>query len=114
MLNSLLIRARERRREVALYRALGMTPRQLVHLLTAEGAALGLTGAAFALILGAPSSHLGFVALREVSGLDLVYHYPVGWALICGALCVLTGTLSSLYPARVLAREEVAEGLKYC
>jgi putative ABC transport system permease protein len=108
-----MIRAFQRRREIALYRALGMTPGQLTAGLQGEGVILGLTGAVLALLLGWPCSYLGFRALEEVSGLALEYRYPLLWALVCLLLCVLVSFLASLYPARKLAREDIATSLHY-
>lgn len=113
MFNSLMIRALHRRREIALYRALGMTPPQLIAGMTGEGIVLGLTGAVLALLLGLPCSYLGYQALREVSGLTLRYDYPVGWAAVCLVLCVLVAYLASRYPARRLAAADVASSLQY-
>jgi putative ABC transport system permease protein len=113
MLNSLSIRAMERRREVALYRALGMTQPQLIDGLTAEGMILGITGGVLALFLGVPCSYLAHEALREVSGLDLIYGVPWFWALICLLLCTLVAYLASRQPARYLSREDIATSLQY-
>ena len=113
MLNTLLVRAHERRREIALYRALGMTGDELRRLLVREGIFLGLTAAVLALLLGIPASRIGLLALREVSGLDLVGPLPALWALVCGILCVGTAVIASLHPARRLGREEVAASLRY-
>ena len=113
MVNSLMIRALERRREIALYRALGMTREQLITGLSAEGLLLGLTGGVLALLLGYPCSVIGFEALRDVSGLNLTYAYPTFWALTCLALSVFVSYVASRYPARYLARDDVAGSLQY-
>jgi putative ABC transport system permease protein len=50
--NTISISIAQRKRELGILRALGMTPRQLQHLLTLEGAVLGSVGSALGLGLG--------------------------------------------------------------
>ncbi len=113
MLNSLMIHAHQRRREIALYRALGMTREELVPMLVREGTLLGIAGAGLAIVLGLPSSWLAFDALKKVSGLNLVYRPSLGWTLACVGLCIVVARVASRHPARTLAGSNVAEELRY-
>jgi putative ABC transport system permease protein len=101
----------ERRRELAVLRAVGAGPRQVLGLLAAEGlgvtlcgALLGVVVAALAVVLAAPfiQQHLG-IALRGGAPT------AAQWALL-GAV-VLAGMLASMVPGWRAYRLSLADGL---
>lgn len=107
---SLLVLARERRAELALYRALGATRRQLGAIFLGRGAAIGLAG----LLLGAlGGGGLALVLVRIVNpaffGWTLGVHVP--WArLAAQALAILAAAAAaSLQPALTASRTPAAE-----
>jgi putative ABC transport system permease protein len=107
---SLLVLARERRGELALYRALGASRRQLARLFLGRGLAIGAAG----LVLGAAGgAALALVLVRIVNpaffGWTLGVHVP--WArLAAQVLAILAAAAAaSLYPAVVASRTPAQE-----
>jgi len=108
----LLARLVTRERELAVRISIGATKRDLVRLMSAEGAILAVVGGSAGVLL---SLWLGAV-FRQVGGSALPIHLPVtfGWApLVLSAVVVLlTGVAFSLLPALVATRIDSAVGLR--
>jgi putative ABC transport system permease protein len=107
---SLLVLARERRAELALYRSLGASRGRLAALFLGRGLALGVTG----LVLGAlGGGALALVLLRTVNpaffGWTLGVHVP--WGLLAQqALAILAAAAAaSVHPALVASRTPAQE-----
>lgn len=73
ILNAMVIAVMERRREIGLLRAVGMTGGQVGAMLLCESGVLGVLGGATGLILGVPLAATVCGALTEVSHLDLTF-----------------------------------------
>jgi len=107
---ALLVLARERRAELALYRAIGASRARLAALFLGRGLAIGLAG----LALGAAGGlALAVVLVRVVNpaffGWSLALHLPWG-RLLAQALAILAAAaLASLTPALVASRTPAAE-----
>ncbi|MCP4265659.1 MAG: FtsX-like permease family protein [Candidatus Brocadiaceae bacterium] len=113
VLNSLMVNAIEREKEIALLRVLGMTRLQLQKMFTAIGFIIGINGGIFSILLAVPFSYFSVTGLKDFSGLDLEYTISPLWICICMALAVFVSYLASLYPSYVIARENVSQALKY-
>jgi putative ABC transport system permease protein len=107
---SLLVMARERRAELAIYRALGASRGQLFWLFLGRGLGLGLAG----LVLGtAGGAALAAVLIAAVNpaffGWGLELHVP--WTALGGeALAILSAAaLASVYPALAASRTPAQE-----
>ena len=103
-----------RRREIGLLRTLGMTPRQVLLLFLAEGAASGALGGLIGLLLGVLMAHgaLGIMAqtlsslYTPVAATELVVRWPLllrAWGLAVGATLV-AALVPSLEAARIRVR----------
>jgi len=101
----------ERRRELAVLRAVGAGPRQVLWLLAAEGAMVTLAGA----LLGAAVAAVGVLAagpwVQARFGIGLVAGAPTAaqWALF-GAV-IAAGILAALAPGWRAYRLSLADGL---
>ena len=101
----------ERRRELAVLRAVGAAPRHILLMLAAEGALVTLTGVA----LGVAASALLIVGAgpwmqaRFGIGLTLSAPTPAQWALLTSVL--VAGFLASLVPGWRAYRLSLADGL---
>ena len=111
--NSLVLAAHVRRREIALFRVLGMTANQVRRLFVIEGLFIGAVGGVMAALLGAPLGYLTIGALRIISAFDVEYHLPVRYIvyIIVGAIAV--AFTSAIYPALRAGRQSSTESLKY-
>jgi putative ABC transport system permease protein len=101
----------ERRRELAVLRAVGAGPRHVLLLLAAEGALITLAGAALGVLATAAAVLLAAPMLQERFGITLLAAAPTAqqWALL-GAV-VAAGMLASLVPGWRAYRLSLADGL---
>ena len=104
----------ERRREIAVLRAIGAAPAALAAILVGEGVCLGLLGWAGAVAAAWPIGRgvgdaLGSVLFK--SGLD--FRFDGRGPAIGLAVAVLAGAVASLVPAVRAGRRPIREGLEY-
>lgn len=98
--NQLAILVHARRRELLLYRTLGMTNGEVRLLVIGEGAFTGLVGGALAVALGVPLGLASVGALRAVSAFDVTFALPARYVALTIAGSVALSMLAALYPAR--------------
>jgi putative ABC transport system permease protein len=111
--SSLLVSGIERQREIGLFRALGMTRPQLARMLSAEGFIVGINGGVLGILMGVPFAVVALAGLRALSGLDLPFYIPWGWAIAILPLATIVGFAAARYPATLVARASTAEILRY-
>ena len=101
----------ERRRELAVLRAVGAGPRHVLWLLAAEGAMVTLAGALLGALAAALAVWLAGPWLQQRFGITLLPAAPTAaqWALF--AAVVLAGMLASLVPGWRAYRLSLADGL---
>jgi len=107
---TLLIMGRERATELALYRSLGATRRQIFHLGLSEGAGLGVMGLVLGLVGGAALAAILILLInRDWFGWTIRFHLPAA-AMLWQVLWILGGALTAaVYPALRSSRTPVAE-----
>ena len=108
LLTTLLLVTRERARDFGILKAIGLTPRGVLGVVTSGGAALGL----IAIVLGIPVGIVLFrtlmTAMSASEGADIVgTPGPFALALIVPFVLAVTALASSL-PARGAARASAA------
>jgi ABC-type lipoprotein release transport system permease subunit len=125
ILNLLLMAVYERTREIGLFGALGLKPRQISAMFLLEGALMGVVGVAFGVILGLSVNLLfgrvgfdysQFSSLTEYTALinERVYSTLGLEKIVQRTVTVLIiATLAAFYPAREAAKREPAEALHY-
>jgi putative ABC transport system permease protein len=111
--NQLVLSVRSRRRELALYRVLGMTGAQVRRLVLLEGSFIGLLGGVLAALLGVPLGYAAVGALRAVSAFEVDFDLPPQYVLLTVLGSVLIASVASLYPARQAALADAAESVHY-
>jgi putative ABC transport system permease protein len=101
----------ERRRELAVLRALGAAPRHVLALLAAEGALVTAAGAAFGVAAAALGLVLAAPALQARWGISVTAAAPEAsqWLWLAGVLAA--GMLASLVPGWRAYRLSLADGL---
>jgi putative ABC transport system permease protein len=101
----------ERRRELAVLRAVGAAPRHVLSLLTLEGLWVTCSGVLLGVLLAHAGMALATPWLQQSLGirLQLAMPLPTQWALAVGVL--LAGLLASLGPAWRAYRLSLADGL---
>ncbi len=107
--NTMALSIMERRREIGLLRAVGMTRRQTRRMIRWEAVLIGVFGAALGLVVGVVLGVVMVMAIGE--GLQLT----LPWADLAVYLvaAALGGVLASVLPARRGARMDVLEAIAY-
>jgi putative ABC transport system permease protein len=113
VLSALMALELERGREIGVLRALGLTPRQVWGMITAQTSLMGAIAGLLALPVGALLAFvLIFVINRRSFGWTMPLDVPpliLGQGLL---LAVAAGFLAGLYPAWTMARASPAEALR--
>jgi putative ABC transport system permease protein len=101
----------ERRRELAVLRAVGAGPRHVLGLLTLEGAWVTCAGVLLGVLLAQLGMVLATPLLQQELGIRLQMSAPLStqWALLVAVF--LAGLLASLGPAWRAYRWSLADGL---
>jgi putative ABC transport system permease protein len=116
VLNGVVLDTRERVRDLGVYKALGMTPRQTITTVVASVLVTGLAGGAVGVPLGLALHDVVLPAMGRSAGLRLpaavldVYAAPQLVALGLGGLVI--ATLGALLPAGWAARTRTAVALR--
>lgn len=113
ILNAMVIAVMERRREIGLLRAVGLTGRQVAGMLLLESGSLGALGGLLGLALGIPLAIITARALTAVSHLDITFVLsPRALGAVLGG-AVLIALLAVLMPALRANRMSLSEVMRY-
>jgi lipoprotein-releasing system permease protein len=119
LLCNLALLAAEKRADVALLTALGMTPARVRRLFLLLGLGVGALGGVLGTALGGIAAEVldRTRALPLPRGVFIVSHVPFrvtpGSVVIVLAVSLIAAFLASLAPARAASRRDVLEGLRY-
>jgi putative ABC transport system permease protein len=108
--NTLALSIHERRRELGMLRAIGMSRRQVRTMIRYEAVITALIGGILGLVLGLVFATLIAQPLKD-EGFTL--SYPVGSLLLLMVLAGLAGVLAAILPARRASRLDVLQSLQY-
>jgi putative ABC transport system permease protein len=111
--NQMLLSLHGRRREIALYRVLGMTAPQVRRLVMLEGGFIGLLGGGLAVLLGVPLGYAAIGALRVVSAFEVDFQLPFSYVVYTLAGAVVISLAASLHPAARAVSADAAESIHY-
>lgn len=112
VVNTLLMNVLERRREIAMLRSLGMTQGQIVRLVLAESAAMGVLGGVLGVVLGTWLSRFAVTSSASVTGYDFPYFFPLDSVVACVVIALLVPLLAGLWPAWRGARANLVEAMR--
>jgi putative ABC transport system permease protein len=101
----------ERRRELAVLRAVGAGPRHVLGLLTLEGLWVTCAGVVLGVLLAQVGMALGLPWLQQVLGIRLQMAAPLPTQGLLAGAVLLAGMLASLGPAWRAYRLSLADGL---
>jgi len=106
---TLLLSVFERRREIGLLRAVGMTKSQVRSIVRWESVITSLIGAVVGVVLGVGLGYVVILALRS-QGLS-TFSVPYGSVLAILVLSFFVGVVASVYPARRATKLDILEAL---
>jgi DNA-binding MarR family transcriptional regulator len=113
--NTVVLNARERRRDLGMLRSIGMTPRQVTVMMMTSMGGLGLVGGLIGVPLGVVAHHVVAPAMMRAAQSDVfdfvlhVYHAPMVALLALAGIAI--AVLGALIPSRAAARIPIAEVL---
>jgi putative ABC transport system permease protein len=108
--NTLALSIHERRRELGMLRAIGMSRRQVRTMVRYESVITALIGAILGMVLGIVFATLIAQPLKD-EGFTL--SYPIPSLVVLLVLSALAGVLAAIPPARRASRLDVLESLQY-
>lgn len=111
--NQLVLSVRARRRELGLYRVLGMSTPQVRRLVLMEGGFIGLLGGTLATLLGVPLGYAAVGALKAVSAFEVDFTLPLQYVALTILGSMTIACAAALYPAAQAARADAAESVHY-
>jgi putative ABC transport system permease protein len=108
--NTLALSIHERRRELGMLRAIGMSRAQVRTMIRYEAVITALIGAILGMVLG-----LVFAALiaQPLKDEGFTLSYPIGSLVVLLAVAAVLGVVAAILPARRASRLDVLESLQY-
>ncbi|MEN6457855.1 MAG: FtsX-like permease family protein [Thermoguttaceae bacterium] len=114
ILNTFLMNVGERRRQLAVLRAIGATRRQIIHTLLLEGLVMGLVGTALGIIAGLGGAQLLTQSMGRVYSTAMpALRITLTPFLIAGVLGPAVSLLAMLIPAWLAGRVSPLEGMRF-
>jgi putative ABC transport system permease protein len=110
--NTVVLNARERRRDLGMLKSIGMTPHQVTMMMVTSMGGLGVVGGLIGVPLGVAAHQLIAPAMMRAAQSDIfdfvlhVYHAPTLAALTLAGIAI--AALGALIPARSAARTPIA------
>ncbi|MGW2641977.1 FtsX-like permease family protein [Streptomyces sp. NPDC001348] len=116
MFNTVVLSARERRRDLGMLKSIGMTPGQVTVMMVVSMAGLGLLGGILGLPLGVAAYHVVIPITEHSAQLTFPARMLDVWHPGSMTLLVLAGVviaaLGAVIPAHVAARQAIARVLR--
>jgi len=113
LVTTMLLGIRERRRDFAIFKSIGLTPRQVLGAVTAGGSMLTLVAVAIGIPVGAALFRIVVIATNPTDGPDLATTPTWWWLLLLVPGMFLFTTVAGLFPARRAAEIKPADALRY-
>lgn len=111
--NTLTMNVMERTQEIGMLRAVGMTRGQVVSMIMAEAALMGLIGGILGVIFGIILSRILMQAMTAMSGYVLEYILPPERVLIALIIALLVSQVAAFLPSLRASRIRVLEAIHY-
>jgi putative ABC transport system permease protein len=114
IVNTLTVSITDRRRELAVLRAVGAVRRQVRWTICLEALAIGALGLTLGCSFGAINLlYVLQIVQHDIAGVRLGYQFPLQTALVLIPSILGTALLASLWPAKMAARGSLVEALEY-
>jgi putative ABC transport system permease protein len=114
LINTMVISVSERRRELAIFRAVGGLRRQVAKMVMLEAISIGAIGLVTGIIAGVLTEYfLVVTAVKVVAGFTVELVFPFWIILMSVPLVILVAAVSAFFPSFNAARVRVAEAFGY-
>jgi putative ABC transport system permease protein len=111
--NTLTMNVMERTQEIGMLRSVGMTRGQVIRMVLAEAAQIGLMGGLLGLIFGIILSRIFMLAMTTMSGYHLVYTLSVERVLVAVLVALLVSQVAAMLPAVRASRTPILDAIQY-
>lgn len=113
VVNTLTINVIERTREIGMLRAIGMLKSQIIQMILAEAALMGLVGGLLGLGFGILLARIFLFGMTSMSGYRLDFVVPVRGIITGIIIAVIISQLAAFFPARRAASLNTLEAIHY-
>lgn len=113
IINTLTMNVIERTQEIGMLRGVGMTRGQVVRMILAEAALIGVIGGILGLVFGVILSRIFLLAMTAMSGYSLTYVLPLERVLMAVVLAFLVSQVAASLPAARAARIRILDAIQY-
>jgi putative ABC transport system permease protein len=113
IVNTLTMNVMERTQEIGMLRGVGMTQGQVVRMILAEAALIGIIGGVLGLIFGVILSRIFMAAMTAMSGYTLVYILPAARVFLAVLIAFLVSQIAATLPAARAARIRILDAIHY-
>jgi putative ABC transport system permease protein len=114
ILNTFLMNVGERRRQLAVLRAIGTTRRQLIHMLLVEGLAMGFVGTLLGSAAGLGGAYLLTQSIAKVYNTTMpALQVTLAPFIVAGCLGPIVSLLAMFIPAWIAGRISPLEGMRF-
>lgn len=113
IMNTLTMNVMERTQEIGMLRGVGMTRGQVVSMVLAEAALMGLIGGILGLVFGVILSRVIMLGMTAMSGYQLTYMLPIARVILALVMALIISIIAALLPAQRAARVRILEAIHY-
>ena len=113
IMNTLTMNVMERIQEIGMLRGVGMTRGQVVSMVLAEAALMGLIGGILGLVFGIILSRVIMLGMTAMSGYQLTYMLPLGRVFLALFIALVISVIAALIPAQRASRVRILEAIHY-
>jgi putative ABC transport system permease protein len=112
-MNTLTMNIMERTQEIGMLRSVGMTRSQVIFMVLAESAQMGLIGGIFGVAFGLILARIFMLAMTAMSGYKLDFILPPDRIVIALVIALVVSQVAALLPAVRAARLGILEAIHY-
>ena len=113
VVNTLTMSVIERRREIGMLRAIGLTRNQVARMVLAEAGIMGLLGGVIGIVLGILLTRLFLFGMAAMSGYKLAFVMAPEGLVFSLVIALVVSQLAALLPALQAARTPILEAVQF-
>jgi putative ABC transport system permease protein len=111
--NTVTMNVLERTRELGMLRGVGMTRVQLITMILAEAALMGIIGGLLGILFGIVLSRVFMLSMTAMSGYKLAYILPVQRVILALLISLIVSQLAAFLPSLRAARYRILDAIQY-
>jgi len=111
--NTVTMNVLERTRELGMLRGVGMTRVQLITMILAEAALMGIIGGLLGILFGIILSRVFMLSMTAMSGYKLAYILPVQRVILALLISIIVSQFAAFLPSLRAARYRILDAIQY-